>query len=437
MSKQHPGRTISVSFHKPSGQYRKYVGKQIGKHGSLQPKCWYLGNDQREAVGLALELTSEWAKLKRAGIGSWPVARDETAKDLEAEHHYPAHCSTTTAVAVSELTLDDAAKLYLSEQESRQRSNQVSSAHVRHCKYRIGRALDVLGRHRPLSSVDQHKLFTLVNHFVSRPELKTSPGQTKQPGRQMSIATAVGIILAVKDLFRWIDEHDSIPWIKPRCFRRIFSINRHKMVTDGEYACKPPLIRNVVPTFTIDELTHLYAEADRRVRAWMLLALNCGHTQKDLSDLTTAEIAFDATNPFIQRERVKTHVHGVWVLWPETLEAIEREMAPKNPLNRVFLSSQGKTLVGGENYGRDVVRMEWLKLREKAGMSRTLSFKYLRKTGADLIRRIDGVEVSEMYLAHVEPRTMSRPYTNRSWKQLDAALAKLRCQFENIWKISS
>lgn len=437
MSKQPASKTISVSFHKPSGQFRKYLGKQLGRDGSLRPKCWYLGVDEREAVQAAIELTAEWAKLKRAGIGSWPTAMDDAAQDLESGNGCPSNSSPTALVAVSELTLDDAAKLYLGEQDERRRSNRITAAHVRHCRYRIGRALDVLGRHRPLSGIGQQELHTLVNHFVARPVLKTSPGQTRQPNRRMSIATAVGITNGAKDLFRWIDEHDSIPWTKPKSFRRTFSIDKKKMLTDAERASGLRSVREAVPTFSIDDLARLYAMADGRVRSWMLLALNCGNSQKDVSDLIVSEISFDAPSPFIQRERLKTHVEGVWALWPETLESIRREMAPANPLNRVFLSAHGKTLVGGENWGRDVVRAEWRKLRDRAGMPSALSFKYLRKTGADMIRQIGGIEVSEMYLAHVEPRTMSRHYSNRPWHQLDESLVTLRGHLINVLQVNS
>src|SRR5439155_9845176 len=93
----------------------------------------------------------------------------------------------------------------------------------------------------------------------------------------------------------------------------------------------------------------------------------------------------------------------------------------------------------------DIVRHEWietLKLADAEHQSyqhirfknprptvqiRRLSFKYLRKTGADMIRRIAGKEVAEIYLAH-QDMTMARAYTNPDFKRLAKALRKMREQ---------
>ncbi|MCC6320569.1 MAG: hypothetical protein IT438_03935 [Phycisphaerales bacterium] len=67
------GKTVSVSWSPAQDQYRKYIGYQLGRNGKPQPKCWYLGEDEREAVRRAVELVAEWNRLKAAGATVWPL----------------------------------------------------------------------------------------------------------------------------------------------------------------------------------------------------------------------------------------------------------------------------------------------------------------------------------------------------------------------------
>ena len=74
----------------------------------------------------------------------------------------------------------------------------------------------------------------------------------------------------------------------------------------------------------------------------------------------------------------------------------------------------------------------WQKLVKKAGVT-SLSFKYLRKTGADMIRKIGGRDVSEVYLAHSEP-ALSQAYTNRDFDKLSASLHALQQQLARAFE---
>jgi hypothetical protein len=65
------GKTVSVSWSPAQGQYRKYVGYQLGRNGKPQPKCWYLGEDEREAVRRAVEILAEWNRLTAARATAW------------------------------------------------------------------------------------------------------------------------------------------------------------------------------------------------------------------------------------------------------------------------------------------------------------------------------------------------------------------------------
>ena len=65
------GKTVSVSWSSAQGQYRRYVGFQLGRNGKPQPKCWYLGENDREAVRRAVEILAEWNRLTAARATAW------------------------------------------------------------------------------------------------------------------------------------------------------------------------------------------------------------------------------------------------------------------------------------------------------------------------------------------------------------------------------
>ena len=75
------------------------------------------------------------------------------------------------------------------------------------------------------------------------------------------------------------------------------------------------------PTFSVDEIRQLWQLATDRMRLYLLLGLNCGFTQVDISTLHWNH--YDSNNATIDRLRHKTkhHTHAtrqVFKLWPET-----------------------------------------------------------------------------------------------------------------------
>lgn len=49
-------RSIGVTFHPPSRQYKKTIGRRRGPDGKPRPQVFYLGTDQREAKNRAFLL---------------------------------------------------------------------------------------------------------------------------------------------------------------------------------------------------------------------------------------------------------------------------------------------------------------------------------------------------------------------------------------------
>src|SRR5689334_21111385 len=67
--------TISVSWHEPSGQYVKWIGKAKNRNGLVRPKVHYLGPERTAALSKAMTLKAEWKAVRQSGRDVWP-ARD-------------------------------------------------------------------------------------------------------------------------------------------------------------------------------------------------------------------------------------------------------------------------------------------------------------------------------------------------------------------------
>jgi integrase len=156
-----------------------------------------------------------------------------------------------------------------------------------------------------------------------------------------------------------------------------------------------------------------------------------------LATLTKWEIDLKSDPPRIARERRKTGVYGKWPLWPETADLLKARLAktPKNEDDLAILTRNGKPLVHfGKGIGRtDSVSQFWSRLIGKTDDIQKLSFKYLRKTGADIVRKIAGRDISEAYLSHAD-QTMARAYTNTDFAAVADAVTKMREQLAPMFE---
>ena len=154
----------------------------------------------------------------------------------------------------------------------------------------------------------------------------------------------------------------------------------------------------------------------------------------EISTLRTWEINLEADPKHIARHRRKTEVYGSWVLWDVTADLLERRLpwTPKNKEEYALLTRNGNPFVNyGSGHRTDVIGQAWQKLIKKADVTK-LGFKYLRKTGADMIRKIGGLEVSEAYLAHSE-KTLARVYSNRDFDKLADALGIMETELKTVF----
>ena len=398
-------RSLIGSFREGKG-WRKTIGQHIAADGRTLPTRFWLGMDEHSALVKVKSIEAIWHRLNAA---TWTA---ETLAEAEAVRRNPILTNAAEAhqtasqpapkvqlIPSSAMTLGDAIVRYCDDLDSR----DVSPSHKQSTRQRLKMVQQSQGSIL-LCRLDASTLAAIVAHWSSAKVSKTY---------------AANVIRTLKTMLSWLDSIDL--WEAPRKFDRLFSVGR-------QLATAPK-----VKTFPLEHLIKMYAAADERIRLWILLGLNCGFANMEVATLRRSEI--DIQNGIIERKRTKTDVSGRWQLWPETIKALKPYC--KGSADGILLTTaEGKPMVwySSANKRVDALAQCWTRFIKRSKVAH-LSFRYLRKTGATMIRAIDGIEVSEQYLAHSE-KGIARFYSVPSQDRLDKALAELRTllqpMFDNI-----
>jgi integrase len=428
-------RKIKLSYFKRKGLYRKYVDGRM----------FYLGPDKFTAQKLAAVIFVMRDRRRSHG-GTWQE-EDLEFIQMAKEQLYKGHGRIVLKWGNEPLELEHVSmnKSKQGGQRSKGRAKGgvsgattvgeamesfktqlsdnplISASHKSSMTNRIGALKTILDTERALASVGYDQLRALVNKLTSRPK-------SEKTGKKIAAQTAINLIAAARQFFNWL--RDSGKWEDPRGFDRIFRVNRKALQTNQERR----QAAQGVEVFTLDELTKLWQAANEQNRLFISLGLNCGFAQMEISTLRSWEVDLKADPKRIARHRRKTEVYGSWVLWGVTADLLEKRLpwTPKNAEEHALLTRNGNPFVNyGSGHRTDVIGQAWQKLIKKAGVSK-LGFKYLRKTGADMIRKIGGLEVSEAYLAHSE-KTLARVYSNRDFDKLADALRTMEAELAKVF----
>lgn len=193
-----------------------------------------------------------------------------------------------------------------------------------------------------------------------------------------------------------------------------------------------------VEVFEVGEVRALLTACDgfsERTKLYLLLMLNCGMYQNDVSDLLKAEVNWkDGT---ITRARSKTRHRGgpvvTYQVWPETFGLLKKHRAKDGEL--ALTTDEGKPLVfyglvGEETSRYDVIQSAWNRLAAKMQVKKIrLGMKHLRKTSATLLASHPQYKYYVGHFLADSPRGMDqRHYVKPSDPEFFEALAWLRLQ---------
>ena len=438
----------SVQKYPSRNGFAKKVGSHRGRDGSAKPKVWYfLHVDQREACRRAEWLKTEWRRLRALGHEVWPATfappwanlalpvPSEPTPWLVSNSTSPASAPTreTTGgppnrtVRLGELLLGDALELFKAAKAKEAQAGLISAGRVQNIRNFLGRAVSHVGPTTPLVMIDRAKLEEMVLHFRSRPPRLLPDGKKGEP---ISAEYAKSIVDNAATMFRWCAKN--LRWQSPADFEAIFECAEFKPLNEKERkAAHLARKGEALGVFPIAVLNKLYHAANAHMRAWLLLGLNCAFTQVDLSDLREYEVE-SGTEWRIERAREKTNVEGSWVLWPETVAAMQAVRAAKNEQERWFLSPTGKLLVQRDKRS-DYVARQFAALVDGLGLS-CPSFKGLRKTSATAMLTLSGSRAfQDAQTAHSEGYKMAQHYADRQWDPLHEYQRKMREYFKGVW----
>jgi len=172
---------------------------------------------------------------------------------------------------------------------------------------------------------------------------------------------------------------------------------------------------------TLEHFTYLYKEAPPAMRLYMMLGLNCGYTQVDISTLTHSMIDWDTE--IIDRTRHKTENGAKCqqrsTLWTHTLSLLKEQATEPNEQgsNPALLSKDGNELLRRED-DTDVIGLAFRRLKNKETVTTEHTFRDFRSTGANEIengyqpatRIRTNTELADMFLAH-KRQGMIKHYT--------------------------
>jgi len=190
--------------------------------------------------------------------------------------------------------------------------------------------------------------------------------------------------------------------------------------------------------FTTDEIKTLLTQSEDRTKLFILLMLNIGAYQSDISELRHEEVNW--TTGTITRKRTKTKAHKnvptvTYRLWPETFKLLRQFRSKKG--DRVLLNSLGNPLVDrgvksdGKSYTNDAIKNAFDRVRKKTGIDKPM--KLLRKTSATLIRsQAEYRGLEDLFLGHSPTSMSDRHYAQPPEQLLAAATDWLGTQFDVI-----
>jgi integrase len=203
--------------------------------------------------------------------------------------------------------------------------------------------------------------------------------------------------------------------------------------------------------FSREDIRSLLSVANVQMKAMILLGINCGLGNMDISELNATHL--DLANGILDFPRPKTSIDRRAALWPETVAALRKAMAygrqvltvgdnkgqvryrPTDPADAgaVFITHQQRRFVRqNEKTNRDSVAMAFGKLLRAKGIKREgINFYSLRHTFETIAGGAGDQEAVDRVMGHVDPHIRS------NYKHLskdEAENKRLRAVAEHVRK---
>ena len=191
------------------------------------------------------------------------------------------------------------------------------------------RQINFVKQHVPdvdLAQLGAGSIEAFLNLLAARPNTKR--------GNTSSVSFIKSVFKELKVFLNWLEKSKEYAWQWPDGFE--FQRPRIAKTTDQSTPVNVSRRRRI-EVFNVDEVSTLYQYASPIQRTYMLLGLNCGMANAEITTLLQEDIflkqphpdedffRFDcgSENSWITRIRTKSDVLCTWKLWPETVLGIE------------------------------------------------------------------------------------------------------------------
>lgn len=182
-------------------------------------------------------------------------------------------------------------------------------------------------------------------------------------------------------------------------------------------------------------LTAKQVNADERLRLIILMMMNTGVNQVDVSDLRHDQVNWTLGRIIRKRSKLENATENIptanYQLWPETF-AILKKHRSSDPV-RVLVGKNGMPLVTrsvGGSSRNDSIRLTFNRFRNRLKMESELPLKHIRKTSASIIADKYSEDLATLFLGDAPSTTAGKHYIAVSNDRLDECLSALRDHYK-------
>lgn len=208
-------------------------------------------------------------------------------------------------------------------------------------------------------------------------------------------------------------------------------IEMPKNLNSRSFRFGPP--SKTIETWSLEEIRKAIGTASGAMKLAILLSLNCGMTQTDVSDLLDVEVNWREGR--ITRKRSKTRGRKetptvCYKLWPVTFELLKELRSGRE---HVLLTKSGRPYVRAELVDGKLVRADdfqslYTRLSKKLGFKKPM--KLLRKTAASKLESHETYgRFTSLFLGHAPTSMKDRHYAAPPQALFDAAVTWLGEEF--------
>ena len=344
----------------------------------------------------------------------------------------------TTTQRKAAATIESAVKLLLEDKAAQARVNERAAGTLMDWNDKLKHFQTFIGKHTPCKKISEDTLRGYYNHLTRKVE-----------ARHIGKARAANLFKAVRSFITYCAENDLIEHLPKNIRSRRFEFN----AAIGPNGKRVKTGATTADLWTPDEFHVALEHLSPRWQCYLLLILNCGFYESDLSSLFRSEVHFEKngrgvipTRCRIIRRRTKTIRRDSppvinYKLWPITAKALHKQMHPTN--DRLFTTRNGTPLkseqINDDNTAScyNTMCRQWWRLRHEykstKGKFPDKKLMHLRHTGSSTIAtKKDFIWVKTLYLGDAPIEIADRhynPHDGQVYKPLDEALQYLGKQF--------